>query len=442
MADKSPDVTGQTGDIAFDRDRVSALLKTLEDMAAGHVDVRLPISPRRDALDAIAHAINVLVGELAWAGARAKEAQETRAAELQAAVASAEARNGAMLRAIPDLLFVMRRDGTFVDYHARDPSLLFSPPETFIGRKVRDILPSAPAALLMDGLERAARSDDTVVVEYELPMGEPRSYEARIVRADAGRFISTVRDVTEAKRAFELNRDATRRLIARQEVERQRIARELHDDVGQRVALMTIEIDGILAQVADESLRACLRQLYGRASELTSDLHHLSYELHPSRLQTLGLVTALQSLCRDTSNQHLQVTFTHDDIPPSLDAGVSLGLYRIVQEALHNVVRHSHATDAHVNVYRAGGQIGLLITDSGVGFDPRRVPPGSLGLVSMRERVAILNGQLTVDSVPGRGTRVSVLAPFPLDRAHAEAAAPVHRPGDRVPPAPSEGETT
>jgi signal transduction histidine kinase len=205
---------------------------------------------------------------------------------------------------------------------------------------------------------------------------------------------------------------------------------------------MTIEIDGILAQVADESLRARLRQLSGRASELTSDLHHLSYELHPSRLQTLGLVTALQSLCRDTSNQHLQVTFTHDGIPPSLDAGVSLGLYRIVQEALHNVVRHSHATDAHVNVYRAGGQIGLLITDSGVGFDPRRVPPGSLGLVSMRERMAILNGQLTVDSVPGRGTRVSVLAPLPLDRAHGEAAAPVHGPGDRVPPAPSEGETT
>ena len=117
-------MTGHGGDIAFDRDRVSALLKTLEDMAAGHVDVRLPISPRRDTLDAIAHAINVLVGELAWAGARAKEAQETRAAELQAAVASAEARNGAMLRAIPDLLFVMRRDGTYVDYHARHPSLL------------------------------------------------------------------------------------------------------------------------------------------------------------------------------------------------------------------------------------------------------------------------------------------------------------------------------
>jgi signal transduction histidine kinase len=423
MADHSPDLIGNAGDLAFDADRVSAFLKTLEDIAAGHLEVRLPISPRRDTLDAIAHAINVLVGELAWAGARAKEAQETRAAELRAAVASAETRNGALLRAIPDLMFVMLRDGTYVDYHARDSSLLFSPPERFIGRNVRDILPPAPAALVMDGLERAARTDDTVVVEYELPMGEPRLYEARIVRADAGRFISTVRDVTEARRALELNRDATRRLIARQEVERQRIARELHDDVGQRVALMTIEIDGILAQVADDALRGRLRQLSGRASELTSDLHHLSYELHPSRLQTLGLVTALQALCRDTSNQHLQVTFTHDGIPPSLDAGVSLGLYRIVQEALHNVVRHSRATDAHVNVFRAGGHIGLLITDSGIGFDPRRVPPGSLGLVSMRERVAILHGQLTIDSVPGRGTRVSVLAPFPSDRPHVGTAA-------------------
>jgi PAS domain-containing protein len=117
----------------------------------------LPISPRHDALDAIAHAINVLVGELSLAGARAKQAQEEKEAELRAAVARAEVRNGAILRAIPDLMFVMLRDGTYVDYHARDPQALFVPPSTFLGKNVRDVLPPPLAELIMDALEQPAR---------------------------------------------------------------------------------------------------------------------------------------------------------------------------------------------------------------------------------------------------------------------------------------------
>jgi signal transduction histidine kinase len=414
MADRSAGVTANAAnDVSFDRARVEAFLKILETMAAGEVDVRLPISRRADALDAIAHGINVLVGELAWAGARAKEAQEEKEASLEAAVAHAEARNGAMLRAIPDLMFVVLRDGTYVDYHARDSKLLFSPPETFIGRKVRDILPAANAEVLMDAIERASQTDETIVVEYELPMDELRSYEARIVRAGDDRVISIVRDVTDAKRAYELNRDVARRLISRQEVERQRIARELHDDVSQRLALMTVEIDEVAAQVEAEPLRGRLHRLYERASEIASDVHHISYELHPSRPRTLGLVAALQSLCRDTSNQaNLQVAFTHGPISSPVDANVSLCLYRIVQEALHNVVRHSHANKAFVNVTSDGWHIALQIADYGVGFDPAVVQHGSLGLVSMRERVAILNGQLVIDAVPGGGTRISVWVPI------------------------------
>jgi len=115
MADQASRVTPPAAEFNFDTDRVAAFLRTLENMAAGQIDLRLPISSRHDSLDAIAHAINVLVGELSWAGARAKEAQEQKEAELRAAVASAEVRNGAILRAIPDLMFVLRRDGTYVD---------------------------------------------------------------------------------------------------------------------------------------------------------------------------------------------------------------------------------------------------------------------------------------------------------------------------------------
>jgi signal transduction histidine kinase len=397
----------------FDRDRVVSFMETLERMASGEVDARLPISPRHDELDAIAHRINVLVGELSWAADRARQAQEQKAAELQAAVTSAEARSGALVKAISDLMFVFLRDGTYLDYHARDPRSLFVPPETFLGRNIRDVLPPAIAAASMDAFQRVYRSDDPVVIEYELPMDEPRSFEARIVAVDAERVLTIVRDVTESKRATELNRDLARRLIASQEVERQRLARELHDDVSQRLSLLNIAIDRVAQKVQAEELRAEVRTLSAKVREISNDLHDLSYKLHPSGLQVIGFVAALQSLCRDTSRQRdLQVTFTHDAIPPSVNADVSLCVYRIVQEALHNAARHSHAREAQVGVTCEEGHISVRIADSGVGFDSRNAVRSGLGLVSMRERAAALHGQISIDAVPGRGTNITARIPL------------------------------
>jgi signal transduction histidine kinase len=406
-------VTPRAAQLRFDSDRVDAFLETLEAMAGGQVDERLPVSSRHDELDAIAHGINVLVGELGWVGARAKEAQEERAAELRATVASVEARNSAILAAIPDLMFILLRDGTYVDYHARDPRLLFAPPGEFIGRKVCDVLPPPLAEAMMSALEHAWQSDDPLVIEYELPMGEPRSYEVRIVRAGADRLLSIVRDITELKRASELNRDLARRLISSQEVERQRIARELHDDISQRIAALKIELDQLATQVGSEQSRARVRKLSAQTSEVATDVHRMSYELHPSKLQTIGLVAALQSLCSDESRlRNLPVAFTHGPMPPSMGAHVSLCLYRIVQEALQNVARHSHAVSAEVSLTCDEGQIALHIADSGVGFDPKHVPHVGLGLVSMRERVAALDGRLAIDAVPGAGTRIAVRIPL------------------------------
>jgi signal transduction histidine kinase len=413
MADQASRVTPPATEFTFDSDRVAAFLRTLESMASGQIDLRLPISRRHDALDAIAHGINVLVGELSWAGARAKEAQEEKEAQLRAAVASAEVRNGAILRAIPDLMFVLLRDGTYVDYHARDSKLLFVPPSTFIGKKVRDVLPPSLAELMMDALERACQTDDMIVVEYELALDEPRAFEARIVQAGTDRLLSIVRDVTESKRALELNRDLARRLIVRQEIERQRIARELHDDVSQRIALLNVEIDKISTQVVSEESRARLRTLSTQVRDIANDVHHISYALHPSWLETLGLVAALQSLCRDASKQrNLQVAFTHGSIPTSVDANISLCLYRIVQEALHNVARHSDAREAQVSVTCDERRIALQIADSGVGFDPRHIRSAGMGLASMRERVAVLRGQLAINAAPGAGTRITVHIPL------------------------------
>jgi signal transduction histidine kinase len=342
--------------------------------------------------------------------ARAREAQEEKAADLSAA--GAEARNIAILKALPDLIFVLRRDGTFVDYHTRDPELLFVPPSAFIGRQVGDVLPPPLGELLMNALDQAYQSDEPVVIEYELPIGERQCFEARIVRVDRDRLLSIVRDVTELKRTAELNRHLARRLISSQEVERQRIARELHDDIGQRIAALNIQIEQIAGQVESEQARARLHLLSRQAEEIASDVQRISYNLHPSKLQIIGLPAALRSLCRDVSKQgQLDVVFTACALPPSVEANLLLCLYRIVQEALHNVARHSHAQGAQVSLTYENGQITLQIADSGVGFDPGNIANAGLGLVSMRERVAALDGRLTIDAVPGGGTRITACIP-------------------------------
>jgi PAS domain S-box-containing protein len=358
----------------------------------------------------INHAIVDEHGQLLELQGVGRDITDRRRAE--EAVTQLEARNSAMLRAIPDLMFVLLPDGTCVDYHARDPKLLFVPPGKFLGRTIRDVMPPALADMFMDALDRASRSPEPVVVEYELPMDELRCYEARLVDAEHGRFLSMVRDVTESKRAQELNRDLAGRLIASQEDERQRIARELHDDLSQKIALLNIEIDQLVGELKADEHRSRLRKISLDAAGIATDVHNLSHELHPSKLQTLGLVAAMQSLCRDVSRQFgVDVAFSAAGLPESVDPNVSLCLYRITQEALHNVARHSGAREASVRLTRDDDGLSLQIADPGIGFDPR-VQHAGLGLISMRERVSFVKGQLAIHAFPGGGTHLDVRVPL------------------------------
>ena len=241
-------------------------------------------------------------------------------------------------------------------------------------------------------------------------MEEPRHFEARLVNAERGRVLGMVRDVTDAKRTQALNHDLAGRLIVSQEAERQRIARELHDDLSQKIALLNIEIDQMAAEAHGSESRTRLRDLSLRAGEIATDVHNLSHELHPSKLQTLGLVAAVQSLCQEVSRQFtVDVAFTAGTLPRSIDPGVSLCLYRIAQEALHNVTRHSHARHAAVRVAMDDDALSLQIA----------------GLVSMRERVALAKGHLAIHAFPGRGTRIAVRVP--LATAAPDPSAPVSK---------------
>jgi PAS domain S-box-containing protein len=369
----------------------------------------------------INHAILDSDGRLVELQAIGRDTTDRKRAE--EAIDRLRERNTAMLRAVPDLMFVILRDGTYVDYHAKDGRQLLAAPETFIGRTVREIMPPPLADTLMAGIDAALRGDDVVVVEYELPLAELRFYEARIVRAGEDRILSMVRDVTEAKRAAQLNRDLAGRLIASQEDERQRLARELHDNLSQRIALLNIEIDAVAQRAASAQNRAALGALSRHIGDIATEVHNLSHGLHPAKLQTLGLVPAVRSLCREfEKTTGVAVEFVHEGALQGIDISVSLCLYRIVQEALNNIAKHSAARGASVRLSRAEGDVCLGIADSGVGFDAENARPEGLGLVSMRERVSYLRGQLVIRATPGSGTRLDVRIPLGDGRDQPAAA--------------------
>jgi len=327
-------------------------------------------------------------------------------------------------------MFVLDGHGRYVDFHARDQNLLFVAPEAFMGRTLREVMPPELGEMFMAAVERARTSEETVVIEYELSMDQVRHFEARLVRANEDCIISIVRDVTELRRAAELNRGLARRLIVGQEQERQRIARELHDDLSQRIALLNLEVDQIADAVPVHPHRTRLEKVSSQVSEIADDLSNLSHTLHPSRLQTLGLTESVRLLCREISHlRQVNVQFTSVGVPSHVDSAVALCLYRIAQEAPHNIAKHSQVREASVHLTHERDQVHLQIEDSGVGFDPVVVHQGGLGLLSMRERVGILKGKLAINASPGHGTRIGVSLPV---SSSSEARPPSHLSEDRL----------
>ena len=338
-----------------------------------------------------------------------------------------KARHSAMLRVTTDVVFVLTPDGTFVDCHTREPGLLFAPRERLIGRTVRDVVPSPAAAVLMCALERALRTDETIFVEYELSGTESRWFEARFVRAEHDRILAVVRDVTESKRTTELNRDLVGRLIASQEAERARIARDLHDGVCQDLASIAVEVSRLRHVAGDlrgRDLQEALLAIEGRAAGVAETLRLLSHGLHPSVLQHIGLVAALQAHCAEVERQqHLHVRFFADDeVEPRPLVGLSL--FRIAQEALGNVARHGQARHAAVSLIREANELVLVISDDGCGFDLAREHGGGLGLVSMEERARLVRGCVTISTAPGFGTTIEVRVPADIAKRTQGHTAP------------------
>ncbi|HMS83182.1 MAG TPA: sensor histidine kinase [Nitrospira sp.] len=234
-------------------------------------------------------------------------------------------------------------------------------------------------------------------------------------------LVSEVSKRIDTEQSLEANRRDLRMLAAQllrlQEEERRRISRDLHDDINQRLALLSIDIEMLERQLSHAAVGTVrtVRSIQDRIVELSESVRRLAHQFHPSILDDLGLPIALRRLIDDfQSRTGLDARFISKDIPQHLAQDVVTCLYRVTQEGLANIARHARAQTVLVELMRVRDGLQLLIRDDGVGFDVnhdggRR---DSLGLLSMKERVALVAGTFTIDSAPGEGTGIRAWVPF------------------------------
>ena len=221
------------------------------------------------------------------------------------------------------------------------------------------------------------------------------------------------RGQAQLRASYDRIRDLGGRLLMAQEAERTRIARELHDDVGQQLALLAIDLEIIRGTEPEFEIEtgALLHEALNRARQVAKSVHDLSHRLHPEKLHLLGLVPALNAIQREFSLPNLNLTFEHQNVPAELPHDVILCLFRITQEALQNIVKHSAAREVSIDLIGTENDLLLTIVDDGMGFEGETAKNKGLGLISMGERLDAIGGSLKIRTRPGAGTRLEVSVP-------------------------------
>ena len=312
--------------------------------------------------------------------------------------------------------------------------------ELFWDSKTRSIFGiDADQEVTLDVFYAALHPDDRIRVEqvwrHEFLTGNPYELEYRTLRKDASVRWVTARgrghygengepwymvgvhlDVTERKDAESERLALTGRVMAAQEGERTRIAREIHDDYCQRLALSTMKLDSV-ARVAGrrKEQSGLIEELRQEIKELITDIQGMSHRLHPATLDGSSLMPCMDGLCRDMAKEYgLQIAFSHQDLPDQMDTDVKLAAFRIVQEALHNTVKHSGASCAEVRITKSGDVITLAVADNGKGLHcANPLSSGGIGMQSMRERARMIGGDLEIETRPVvDGTRVVATIPL------------------------------
>jgi len=233
-------------------------------------------------------------------------------------------------------------------------------------------------------------------------------------------FIGSAIDITDQMLAQEALRNVGGRLLEAQDQERCRIARELHDDISQKLALLSMEVVQANRNVngSPEAMKAELTEIRQHCLDLAHDVQTLSHQLHNPRLDFLGIVGALRAFCKEFSKQYdVSIEFEDKYVPKNLPRNVSLCLFRVAQEALHNAVKYSGVKEFAVELNATADEVQLVVTDAGAGFDAEEAKRNlGLGLLSMQERVHLVHGRFHIESKPGQGTTIIASVPMRRDQ--------------------------
>jgi signal transduction histidine kinase len=304
---------------------------------------------------------------------------------------------------------------------------------------VNEVIPE-PSLTKVLGKYRQAIDENTVVHWEETsdyPAGRlTAEVSVAPVFDDTGtctHLVGSVHNVTEVKRAQEIenrltldlaaSRDEIRALAASlmraQEDERRRVSRELHDNICHQLASLAVDIGKLTVGplAPPKNARAQLEAIRARVVKTSHEAHNIAYQMHTGMLDDLGLVASLKALCSQFSQHDPDIALDFEDsgVPDSIPAEVASCVYRIAQEGLQNIAKHSRAKGVSIRLGLRKRAILLTIHDDGVGFDPKAVKEhGALGLISMKERAHLVNGKLTIRSQPGDGTQITLEIPVQL----------------------------
>ncbi len=276
---------------------------------------------------------------------------------------------------------------------------------------------------VLDTVSEALRNHQSLSMEYRLRRSDGVyrwMFDVASPRLNGdgsfGGFIGSAIDTTDQKLAQQALENVSGQLIEAQEKERSRIARDLHDDICQRLALLSMELGQVnrSSNGSPETMKKSLEDIRKHCSEIAGDVQALSHQLHSSKLDYLGIVSAIRGFCAELSKQHeLNIEFSERNVPAQLPKDVSLCLFRIAQEALHNAVKYSGVSQFTVDLSGVEGAVQLMISDAGAGFDVEEAKKNrGLGLLSMQERIHLVHGTFSVESRRGHGTRIIAAVPF------------------------------
>jgi PAS domain S-box-containing protein len=359
---------------------------------------------------------SLLIIGLLWQRARKRKAE--------AVLRESEIRFRRMANTTPSLVWMCDQDGNVIylndrriEFTGRDPDAGYDDVWTkYVHPDDIDAVQSSNAL----GLERQEKFSKQYrlrrkdgVYRWMFDVAAPR------VNGDgsfAG-FIGSAADITDQMLAQAALEKISGKLIEAQEKERSRIARDLHDDICQRLALLALELEQANRNGFSPATKQHLETIRQQCTEITDDIQALSHQLHSSKLEYLGLVAAIRSMCRELAKKNeVNIEFTGHNIPrPSNDS--SLCLFRVAQEALHNAIKYSESAEFDVRLTATASEVRLEVKDSGVGFDIEEAKRnGGLGLVSMQERVHLVHGRFALESSPGKGTRIIAAVPFASEK--------------------------